>query len=523
MTPDVIGYTGFDWNVGDYSQVFIQRAQRLARMRTGDPVKDAQTVNELKAYYAENPADFINDWGMTVDSRNLGTGKPIIMPFVLFGKQRDFITWTHERLKSKEDGISEKSRDMGVSWLCVAFGCWMWLFHPSSVVGFGSRIEDAVDKPNNPHSLFWKARQFIDLLPVEFKPPTFSPKHHTPFMRIINPDNGASIIGEAGKNIGRGSRATIYFIDEAAHLEQAEENDAALSQSSNCKIWVSTPCGNGNLFFRKRFSGRLPVFTFRWQEDPRKGEDWYAKQKAILDPVILAQEVDIDYAASVSNALISADLVAESQETPPASVQAVGGWIIGVDAAHEGNDLSVIHARRGRFNMPQREFAKMDGPDLARAVEDYCDELAADAQAPIAGIVIELDGPGVSCYDQLKRGPYGDCVYGIHTGKKLRDNKHYNLRALLWARALDYFKQPPTTMARCPNLKSQIGAMLYSYKDGMLLIQDKKQFKKQFGRSPDNADAFVLTFYDVRPRLSAGGRNPVRVNLSHANRKRPRR
>lgn len=524
MTKPTHGYRSFDWSVGDYSDVFLERAERLARMRTGDKSADAETVAGLMAYYSTHPADFINDWGMTSDPRNVGTDRLVNMPFVLFDRQREYINWLHERLLAKEDGLGEKSRDMGISWLCIGFAVWMWVFHKSSVIGFGSRLQDAVDQIGNPDSLLWKARFFIDNLPIEFKPRTFSLKHHTSLMRILNPENGSSIIGGSGSNIGRGARSTIYFVDEAAHLEHAEDIDAALSQTSNCKIWVSTPCGNGNLFYRKRFSGRIPVFTFRWQDDPRKDSEWYARQCAVLDPVIRAQEIDIDYAASVSNAFISSDDISVAQRTGPADIEAIGGWIIGVDAAHEGNDSSVIHARRGRLSLPQLVASKLDGPELAALVEQRCYDIVSSNGGEIAGIVIELDGPGVSCYDQLKRGPYSYAVYGIHTGKKLKDSRHYNLRALLWARARDYILSPPVSLPQCSALRSELSAMRYSYRDGMLLMQDKKLFKRDFGHSPDHADAFVLTFYDVRPTSGPGRRaHQPRVNLSHANRKTRRR
>jgi hypothetical protein len=84
----------------------------------------------------------------------------------------------------------EKSRDMGVTWLCVGFAVWMWLFHPGTVVGFGSRKEEYVDKIGDPKSIFWKIRQFIALLPVEFRPAGYIESRHAPHMRIINPENG---------------------------------------------------------------------------------------------------------------------------------------------------------------------------------------------------------------------------------------------------------------------------------------------------------------------------------------------
>ena len=109
---------------------------------------------------------------------------------------------------------------------------------------------------------------------------------------------GTIIKGEAGDNIGRGGRSSIYFKDESAFYERPDKIEAALSQNSDVKIDVSTPNGTGNPFYRKRHGGQIPVFTFHWRQDPRKDQAWYDNQKRILDPVILAQEVDIDYTSS---------------------------------------------------------------------------------------------------------------------------------------------------------------------------------------------------------------------------------
>ena len=475
----------------DYDAEYRRRSERLERLRA-----DPSILPGLKEFYKNHPVEFITDWGMTFDPRNAEIGLPTVMPFLLFPKQAEFIAWLRERWLGREDGLAEKSRDMGVSWLCVAFAVWMWTFHPGTVVGFGSRKEEYVDDLNDPKSLFWKARKFIELLPVEFRPAGYNPKKHAPFMTIVNPENGAAIVGEAGDNIGRGNRTAVYFKDESAFYERAESIDAALSQTSNCKIDVSTPNGNGNPFYRKRHGGKVKVFTFHWRDDPRKGPEWYAKQQNDLDPVVLAQEVDIDYNASTNDAWIPGTLVEAAQRIGPADVEANGPWAIGVDAAHMGDDESVITLRRGRLTLPQIARRSLDGPALAAAVEEQCRTLE-DAGGVIGTIVIELDGPGVSAYDALRRGKWAEAVNGIHTGAKQSDDRNYNLKAKIWRAALDYLKAGGCSMAFEPELKSQLSSYRYSYRDGLLLMEAKKDYKKRIGKSPDRADSWVLTFAEM--------------------------
>ena len=482
---------GFDWRAPDYDAVWERRTRYLENLR-----RRPALLPGVREHFKHHPVDFINAFGCTYDPRNVDVGLPALIPFLLFPKQAEFVPWVVARWRAREDGLVEKSRDMGVTWLCVAIAVWMFLFHGGVSVGFGSRKEEYVDQLGDPKSIFWKVRKFLELLPVEFRPKGYIEKRHAPFMRVINPETGATIIGEAGDNIGRGNRTSIYFKDESAFIERAEAIERALSQTSNCKLDLSTPNGNGNVFYRKRHAGKVPIFTFHWRDDPRKDETWYQRERAKADnPVTVAQELDIDYNASVSNAWISGDLITQAQANGPADVEAVGGWIVGIDAAHFGDDESILHFRKGRLNLEQVRMSKVDGPTLAARVEQECDDLGGPSV--ITALVIELDGPGVSAYDQLRRGRYGELVQGVHTGARRDDSRNYNLRAWAWRRARDYLVDGPICLAPDPEIKSQLASMLYSYRDGLLLMQSKKEYKKTFGRSPDRADAFVLTFATV--------------------------
>jgi phage terminase large subunit len=267
----------FDWKQPDYAAVLAERGERLKRLRAMKPVE----LLAIKEFYREHPVEFINDWGMTSDPRNVEVGLPVNIPFLLFPKQAEFVEWVYDRWRAREDGLAEKSRDMGVSWLCVAIACHMFLFFADMQIGFGSRKEEYVDEIGNLKALFPKIRMFIDLLPREFRPDGWNGGK---FMLINNPENGASIIGEAGDNIGRGARTGIYFKDESAFYERSEKIEAALSQTSNCKIDVSTPNGSGNSFYRKRHAGKTKVFTFHWKDDPRKGQAGTTSSSAIWIP-----------------------------------------------------------------------------------------------------------------------------------------------------------------------------------------------------------------------------------------------
>jgi len=332
----------FSWRDPDYLPIIRQRVERLRRVRATPGAIDA-----LKLFYRDNPAQFITDWGVTSDPRNVERGLPANIPFVLFPKQVEWVGWLMERWKAQEPGITEKTRDMGMSWLTVALACTLCLFHRGMVIGFGSRKESYVDAKGDPKALFEKIRAFMANLPAEFLD-GWDRDRHAPHMRILFPGTGSAITGEAGDGIGRGDRASIYFVDEAAFLERPQLVDASLSQTTNCRQDISTPNGMNNSFAAKRFGGKIPVFSFHWRDDPRKGPEWYEKQCRILDPVTLAAEVDINYSASVEGVVIPSPWVqAAIGAHLKLGIERSGYRRAALDVADQGIDKNAFAARHG--------------------------------------------------------------------------------------------------------------------------------------------------------------------------------
>jgi len=183
----------FDFRNPDYVPVLIERSERMRRLSA----MSATELAAVKVFYAANPVEFINDWMMTSDPRNVEIGLPVNVPFLLFPKQAEFVEWVYDRWRNREDGLAEKSRDMGVSWLCCAIAVHMWLFFKDQIIGFGSRKEEYVDEIGNLKALFPKIRAIVDNLPPQFRPKGWAGGK---FMLINNPENGASIIGEAGQH-----------------------------------------------------------------------------------------------------------------------------------------------------------------------------------------------------------------------------------------------------------------------------------------------------------------------------------
>lgn len=307
---------------------------------------------------SKDPVHWFNHWIWTYDPRGMAFGLPANIPFVLRPKQVELVAWLEERESTQTHGLIEKSRDEGMSYVVLGFFLHRWLFVEGFAGGVGSRKEELVDKKGDPKTLFHKFRDMFSKMPGWLKPKGFVEKVHDNYMRIINPDNGATITGEAGDNIGRGGRTTMYFLDEWAFVERQEAVDAAISQNTNVHIKGSTPNGIGDRFHQDRFSGRYSVFTMPWRANPDKNwtvtfngkviYPWYEKQLATLDDVVLAQEVDINYAASVEGVLIPSAWVQASLDAhKKLQIEPTGDRIGGLDVADEGKDKNSFTGRHG--------------------------------------------------------------------------------------------------------------------------------------------------------------------------------
>lgn len=366
----------FPWRnptVEDYARVWRLREERLEMVRA-----EPGAVAALKAWYRDRPVEFIEDWGITEDPRNLEIGLPVRMPFLLFPRQREFVDYVVKKWRAREPGLMEKSRDMGATWLAMAISCTLCLHHPGMAIGFGSRKEEYVDKSADPKTIFHKGRAFLGGLPEEFRG-GWDVRKHAPHMRLIFPESGSTITGEAGDNIGRGDRKGIFFVDESAFLERPGLIDASLSATTNCRIDMSSVNGSANPFAMKRHGGKIEVFTFHYRDDPRRDDAWAAKKKAELDhnPVTWAQEYEIDYSASVEGVVIPATWVNAAVDAHlKLKIDITGSRRGAFDVADEGRDRNAFIGGHGILIDLAEEWSGI-GSDIFRSVErafGYCDE-----------------------------------------------------------------------------------------------------------------------------------------------------
>ncbi len=383
----------------DYNGVYAWRLRTLAKL------SDHNMLASAHAYYATHPAEFIMHWMDTYDPRKV-TNK--WMPFIFFERQYEMVEFLEDCRTSGRGGLMEKCRDAGATWVSCGYSVWAWLYIENMSIGWGSRKESLVDKLGDADSIFEKLRLIVSRLPTIFKPVGFNARRDASYMKMMNPSNGAIISGEAGDNIGRGGRRTMFFVDEAAHIERPEKIEAALGDNTNVRIDISSVNGLGNVFHKRREAGydwykghdapknATLVFVMDWTHHPDKTQEWYdeRKEKFTREGMqhVFAQEVDRDYSAAISNTLIPLEWLQKTIDahlTVPylASVVPPDVWSAGLDVADEGEDRNALTKRQWIILRHTEEWGERDAGMSARRAIAAC--------RPHRGIKVQYDCIGI--------------------------------------------------------------------------------------------------------------------------------
>lgn len=283
----------------DYISSKEYQEKILLRLQINDACQrnsEARTTTWNLCARPDNPAEgaifFIENFGYTFDPRP--QANPNHLPFILFEYQKDAIRWLIDHIDNGRDGLLEKSRDMGVSWvLFVWLPLWYWLFRDGINLLLGSYKEALVDNRSK-DSLFGMIDYAIDSLPKWLLPRFFNKDKHRTHMKITNPANSNLIAGDTmNPDFGRGTRKTAILFDELGSWDYASDAWASAGDATSCRIANSTPKGY-NFYAMLRNSG-IDVLTLHWKLHPLKDQSWYLFEKTRRTDEEIAQELDISY------------------------------------------------------------------------------------------------------------------------------------------------------------------------------------------------------------------------------------
>lgn len=503
----------------------IRRRMELEKHVTENPVMRAGAIELYKA----SPVAFVNDCCWVFEPRNANRGLPTRIPVVPFPRQRDFIEWMHERFVSKTSAPVEKGRDSGATWIASCFSVWVYLFYEGSSVGFGSRKEDLVDRIGDLNSIFEKVRSVIRGLPAYLKPEGLKEKVHFAHMRIIHPQINSSIIGEAGDNIGRGGRTSLYLIDESAFIERPQLIDASLSANTDCRIDISTPRA-GTIFSQWTSTSKMK-FVFDVKDIPWHTDAWLKAKEDEMKSKGLGhlyrQEFLRDATAGIAGQLIPSPWVeAAIGAAEKLGIKASGKRMAGLDVADGGSDrnsLSMCHGIRVFYNRSRSDLLADGAGNWAyfEAMEHNIDLLRYDSIGVGAGAAAALREKRVVRSSGWSAAGAVVTPELPYEGNRTHGDMFANAKAQAWWMLRDRFLRTyqvvvegkrgvdldsiislDEDLPELRELKSELSQVVYKHNPSGKVLIDKSP---DGHASPNRADSLMIAFAPEDPGMSMIG------------------
>jgi len=281
-------------------QEYLNSDQYLEKLKLRLVIQQESEQNyfkrlEIVQRCAEDPIYFIENFCWTFEPRIPDISD---IEFFLFDYQKEIIKEVLEAEEKGEDRLFEKSRDLGFTWVMSCYLLWCWLFKKGWIGLWGGRKQEEVDNKSI-NSAFGKMRYNLYRLPNWLKPRNFKKKLHDNENKLVNPENNNLIQGESSNpNFGRDRRSSIAVCDELFLQDYGEEMWRNLTETSRCRIGISTP--KPTRFAKSLKDGMEQngwLKTFHWKMHPFKDDEWYEKEKIRYagDEMGLKRELELEY------------------------------------------------------------------------------------------------------------------------------------------------------------------------------------------------------------------------------------
>lgn len=225
---------------------------------------DPEAAHDLAVMCSRDLLFYINSFVWAYDPREAEGRR--VMPFITFTGQDRILEELFCGITEGHDVGVEKSRDMGLTWLCLLAFEHQWHFRDLVSFMLLSRKERLVDATEDPDSLFWRL-DFIHKKTPNWLLPTIQRSK----LHMFNVSNGSMMDGEATTgDMTRGGKRTGTLLDEFASVLDGYAALSATRDATRCRVFNSTHKGQGTAHYDIMQRPKMVRITYHWTQSPAK-------------------------------------------------------------------------------------------------------------------------------------------------------------------------------------------------------------------------------------------------------------
>ena len=336
-------------------------------------------------------------------------------------------------------------------------------------------------------------------------------KYTTELKRADNPEESFAFIRTADDPdnfSGFHSPHMVFIVDEASAVDDGiyEVIEGARTQADNALIMAGNPTQLKGEFYDSHHRNRSLYKCLHWngEKSPLVTPERIERQRKKYGPESNEYKIRVlgDFPDSAESSLMSLADIEACVALHAGTVDESGPLVYGVDVGRQGDDPSVICKRKGQRVFKTLAKHNMKGPAVAGWVQGHRKDDERAGTTP-ASINVDVIGIGASAYDQLDLDstcPVQDVNVALQGDKYVEEpDRFLNLRAeLYWWLKVDVEAHEIAIDPEDVELIEELATIRYEFTaKGLIKIEDKDRMKdkRRLGRSPDRADALMLTYY----------------------------
>ncbi len=229
------------------------------------------------------------------------------------------------------------------------------------------------------------------------------------------------------------------------------------------------------------------------RDNPYLPADYEIEQRKRLPEALVKQLMDGDWDVDqASNYLIPYSLIRASINR---KVDETGLKVAGVDVSRYGDDETVFLLRQGSKVQFIKSWAHQDTQFSAGLIASLIRE-----HKPVVTFIDSI-GVGAGVFDPLR--VEGFAVKEVNVGEQALDNRSFlNRRAEYYTWLAKRFEKGEISIPDEQKLTSQLAGLKYFYRNTKLMMESKESMKRRGLKSPDFADALMLSFIEPSSAMS---------------------